>query len=269
MKVKETWKPVTISGMTGILMGAGTMYGMQAFDHTGEEPTTPSAEGMLKVTNTDDAASFKEAFDNARAELGPGGVFSWHGNIYNTYTAEEWQGMSDADKQQFASRVKPLINTSDVATSSENITEDVTVAETESEDVVDNVAEVVPDEVVDEKADNFASVEEANAVYGNVTAWDDLTGENNDVRIIGYKDIEISNGQTVTMQGLEVNGQRVAIIDVDKDGEPDLAMSDLNHNYQMDEGEVIDLHTGEALTFTNENYAVDANDIDMVNSGVI
>ena len=269
MNVKESWKPVTISGTTGILMGAGTMYGMQIFDHTGEEPTTPSAEGKLKVTNTDDGVSFKEAFDTARAEQGPGGVFTWRGNIYNTYTADEWQGMSDADKQQFASRVKPFVNTSDVATSSENVTEDVTVAETGTEEVDENVVEVVPKEVVEEKADDVAPVEETDTAHENVTSWDDLTGENNDVRIIGYKDIEISNGKTVTMQGLEVNGQRVAIIDIDKDGEPDLAMSDLNHNFQMDEGEVIDLHTGEALTFTNEEYTANTNDIDMVDGGVL
>ena len=27
--VKENWKPVTISGMTGILMGAGSLYASQ------------------------------------------------------------------------------------------------------------------------------------------------------------------------------------------------------------------------------------------------
>ena len=43
----------------------------------------------LKTTVSSDDQSFSEAFNTARAELGPGGVFSWHGNLYNTYTAEE------------------------------------------------------------------------------------------------------------------------------------------------------------------------------------
>jgi hypothetical protein len=47
------------------------------------------------------------------------------------------------------------------------------------------------------------------------------------------------------------------VIDVDKDGDPDFAMTDLNHNNQMDEGEVIDLHTGEAVAFTNEDPVID------------
>jgi hypothetical protein len=75
----------------------------------------------------------------------------------------------------------------------------------------------------------------------------------------------LENGRTVTVQELEVNGQRVAVIDVDQDGEADLAMTDLNNNQQMDEGEVIDLHTGEAVNFTNDNdnveYTADTFDI--------
>ncbi len=33
--------------------------------------------------------SFSEAFSNARQELGAGGVFSWNGQSYNTFYAEE------------------------------------------------------------------------------------------------------------------------------------------------------------------------------------
>ena len=35
--------------------------------------------------------------------------------------------------------------------------------------------------------------------------------------------------------------------------EPDFALSDSNQNRQYDEGEVIDLHTGEPVNFTNDN----------------
>ena len=69
------------------------------------------------------------------------------------------------------------------------------------------------------------------------------------------------------MQELEINGQRVAVIDVDKDGDPDLAMTDLNHNQQMDEGEVIDLHTGEAISFVDDDSAIDnVPDLDTFNA---
>lgn len=255
MKTNGIWKPVTISGVTGILMGAGTVYGVQAFAHTNDETAVPSVDEKLKVTNADDGVSFKDAFDTARAELGPGGVFTWRGNIYNTYTADEWKSMTDEERELFANRVKPEISSADVDTS--NVTEDATLTETTNETDDVTIAEATND------------VEETTAATANATSWDELVNDDNDVRIIGYKDVEISNGQTVTVQGLEVNGQRVAVIDVDKDGEADYAMSDLNHNFQMDEGEVIDLHTGESVSFTNDDYAANTNDIDIIDGGAI
>ena len=82
------------------------------------------------------------------------------------------------------------------------------------------------------------------------------TGED-DVRVVGYGEVTLDNGQNVTVQEMDINGQRVAVIDVDQDGEADYAMSDINHNRQMDEGEVIDLHTGETVSFTNDEEPAD------------
>jgi len=48
-----------------------------------------------------DEMSFRDAFANARADVGPGGVFSWHGNEYSTYTSEEWNAMTVEEQNQF------------------------------------------------------------------------------------------------------------------------------------------------------------------------
>lgn len=53
------------------------------------------------VANVDDGLSFSEAFAQARAEVGPGGVFEWHGRLYNTYYANEWNSMSPAQRGGF------------------------------------------------------------------------------------------------------------------------------------------------------------------------
>ena len=45
--------------------------------------------------------TFAEAFQSARAQVGPGGVFEWHGGVYGTYTADEWNAMSAEDKAAF------------------------------------------------------------------------------------------------------------------------------------------------------------------------
>ena len=49
----------------------------------------------------DDSMSFNEAFAAARREVGPGGLFVWHGNTYGTYYANEWNAMSPADHDQY------------------------------------------------------------------------------------------------------------------------------------------------------------------------
>lgn len=219
---------------------------------------------VLKVTAGNDDVSFKAAFDAARAELGPGGVFTWHGNVYNTYTANEWQHMAHEEKFLFANRVKPLVNDSDAQKEPELPTEDVaaakvteveeaTIVEEEETDDVEASVTIEEDVVVAEEV----TVNEGEAPTSSVASWDDLTDGDNDVRIISFGDVELGEGHTVATQELEVNGQRVAIIDVDKDGTADIAMSDLNHNQAMDEGEVIDLQTGEALSFTNNDYDAD------------
>lgn len=235
MEKKETWKPVTIGGLTGILMGAGSVYGAQKLiSEAGDDVQSANSTEGVRCVNTNDDLSFAEAFNVARTELGPGGVFTWHGNIYNTYTAEEWQAMTENEQKEFAEEVNPEVSPSDL---------DIA----EIEDVAADGEDVLSTEDI--------QTEQPREDVAQATTWNDIVQEENDVRVIGYGDVDIADGRSVTMQELEVNGQRVAIVDVDKDGDPDIAMTDLNQNHEMDEGEVIDLHTGEAVSFTNDDMS--------------
>jgi len=283
MTTKETWKPVTIGGVTGILMGAGAIGGLQALASSSNEviPGVPE-DSPLKTTVINDSMSFGEAFDTARAQLGPGAVFTWHGHIFNTYTKAEWDAMPHPAKEELSEQVKPektvdQIDTDQIATDqiavnttpaddlTENHTKEQSQEDTpikeETKEVADKGSAPVEEPLVEkpkEQPDEDVTIsknQEGNAQFVQETTWDELTKEENDVRILGYKELELEDGTSFVMQGIDINGQRVAVIDVDKDGEPDIAMADLNHNLQMDEGEVIDLHTGDAITFTNDDTA--------------
>lgn len=61
--------------------GSGDLAPHQAFN-----PNTAPMASAGTVTND---MSFTEAFAAAREELGPGGVFAWQGQYYNTFYAEE------------------------------------------------------------------------------------------------------------------------------------------------------------------------------------
>lgn len=139
------WHAVTISGVAGILMGAGAMYATEAFANTetlgeespkveteettvetsgeeasvvasGTEGTAPTSHiapntDELHVATVDQSLSFGQAFAAARAEVGPGGVFHWHGGVFNTYYLDEWNQMSPAERASFAKVVQPEIQT--------------------------------------------------------------------------------------------------------------------------------------------------------------
>jgi len=268
--MKETWKPVTISGMTGILMGAGTMFASQKLS-SDEMPVVESSEKPLLEASVEGSQSFREAFQAARAELGPGSVFRWHGNIYNTYTAEEWNAMSAEEKNLFAQRVKPEVSPADIDTNEIAETESASAADVQvvSDQQETDAIEEVPQEtvavvkseeseltdvdvqIVPDQQETDALSEKAK-VTASVTNTDD-----DDVRVIGYGDIDLNDGRSIAVEELEINGQRVAVIDVDKDGVGDFAMSDLNHNQLADNGEVIDLHTGGVVSFNSEQTSME------------
>lgn len=62
------------------------------------------------ATNVNDSMSFNEAFAAARHEVGAGGVFVWHGREYNTYYSEEWNAMSQEEKDDYLSNVNHTLS---------------------------------------------------------------------------------------------------------------------------------------------------------------
>ena len=117
--------------------------------------------------------------------------------------------MSDDDKDQFAEEVNPEISPEDIDTDE--------IAENESAQDEDTDVTVAEDATTNEP-------ELATASEPSVESDDD------DVRVVGFGEVQLANGQNVTVQELDYNGQRVAVIDLDQDGTPDVAMSDLNNN---------------------------------------
>lgn len=59
---------------------------------------------VAETTSNDQ--SFDDAFAAARAELGPGGVFEWRGQVYGTYFKEEWEAMDDNQQQAYWSSIE-------------------------------------------------------------------------------------------------------------------------------------------------------------------
>lgn len=100
------WQPVLMGGIPGILIGAVGMHGIQeAMAQSVVEPedVPEGIDGEVHVAHsvTNDM-SFSEAFASARAEVGAGGAFVWHGNVYGTYRADdaEWMEMTAEERAE-------------------------------------------------------------------------------------------------------------------------------------------------------------------------
>lgn len=188
------------------------------------------SDGALPVADSvNDSMSFSEAFSAARAEVGPGGVFEWRGNVYNTYYAEEWNNMSEEDKSEFVNHLS------------------LTEIEDEPEPSGDVVEIVVADDVDTNETIEVSPVNEENPEP--------------EVQVYGvYHDDEYDMNVGVA----SIDDQEVLFIDADGDGENFEYMAcDIDENGQIDEGEIVDISEYEmpvdSLMIDNSQMAYDDN----------
>lgn len=241
----ETWKSVTIGGVTGILMGAGGLYALNAVAANGEpeKPIVPGAVKTndvtgIKVAQVTDEMSFGEAFATARQAVGGGGgVFHWRGNVYNTFTKEEWNAMTPAERNEFAREAQPEITAEanlhphrvnthhDVADNDHNNTGGQKVKEHE------NTA----------KGGKTQENEEIAKGGGKKTADDDdIKGDypnDDDIHVVGRD---------------EVDGHSVAFVDITGNGETDVAIIDVDNDKQLSEADILIDNEGNAMTLGGE-----------------
>lgn len=241
----QTWKRVAIGGVAGILFGTVSAVGATAAYHhfanndepqpeTDDVPVMPEEDGHytmengLQVAEVDDSMSFGEAFAAARAEVGPGGVFVWHGGVYGTYLENEWNSMSAAERNEFAQLSQPAIEQE--APIHHQPHDDVDVVYHDPEVRIHNTS-------------------------------NDISQNDDDVQIVGVEEVTLADGSTATMAQANVDGHDVYMVDVDQDGVFDVAAMDVNGNGQLDDNEIMDISSqgvtmnGTASTVSNDGMS--------------
>lgn len=93
--VSGIWKRASITAAGGVLIGSASSMLMSMNPvELDVKVNNETADGEIEVIpSAEKDMPFNEAFASARAELGPGSYFEWHGNVYSTCTAEEWNEM--------------------------------------------------------------------------------------------------------------------------------------------------------------------------------
>lgn len=228
------WKEVLVGGVSGIALGAaGTLFASSipldaSAETTEDENANPEGETAnanataQMATGVNDSMSFSAAFSAARAEVGAGGVFEWHGNLYSTYTADEWNNMDDAARNEFAESIHWDGPSHEyVASNHSHSTHSSHTTNAES---------------VHQTANTTTNTAQNSQTPGKED------GESPDVEIIGVDHANIDGEHDSIIGSASINGQAVYFIDVDgQDDEFELMVADTNGNQQIDEGEVVDI----------------------------
>ncbi len=233
----NTWKRVAIAGTSAIVLGAGTIAATRLFSHDEVAADGNEAGGELHVAEVDQNQSFADAFADAREQVGEGGVFHWHGNVYSTYTSEEWDSLTPAERDAFAQQVQPEI--ADEAQNPTGVEHTAHHTETHHEQP-EAQSDKQPAEH-DQPAGHTEQHEQHDQPTGGTahTAGAEGGGHEPEVHFLGVETGEIE-GQPVNVGHMSVDDVHVALIDVDNDRVFDVSIADTNRNNQFDEQDRIE-----------------------------
>ena len=218
---KAGWKKVAIGSAAGILLGAGAIYAVSGEEKQDAASTasSPTADKQpVKVGEVSEDMSFTDAFNSARAQVGPGGVFHWHGGIYSTYTTDEWDQMTAESRESYAQTVKPEIKAGEMENA--YVAEAHTVAHSHvaDHDDVQPVSHESAQATVQQQTDVEPAYVAASQSHQEATTSDD------DVHVVA--------------QGT-VQGHAAAAVDLNGDGDADVAVIDVNDNQVLDDPDVV------------------------------
>jgi len=243
------WQSVLVGGVPGILIGAfgrDIIEDIHAKDPKESDPAGPDQQDepmdetpseILEAHSVTDDMSFSEAFAAARAEVGPGGAFVWHGQVYGTYRGDdpEWQEMSDEARTEHSQEILSQVHPAPY-TPTENEPEIVPAPATEDSSEIEDVTPVAE------------TTEDANDI---------------DVHILGVGELQAPDG-SVAQVGVGTIDDHVAVFaDTDGDNEVDTVLIDTNDNARLDYDEIYDA-TGSGITMEELQNSVEPSVTDVM-----
>lgn len=181
-----------------------------------EEAIVATATGV-RVAQVSDDMSFSQAFADARAQVGPGGVFEWHGRAYGTYYKDEWDQMTPAERAEY----QASIDYNDVLSDS---------AEAQHHnDVAQHNAHGSNAHLPSHSSSHHSSHEDHQAQADPAYDTQNVETDDVDVRVleVGQTDLN-EDGIPENAAVLEISGRQVLIVDVDQDGTADAAFRENN-----------------------------------------
>ncbi len=238
--LSDTQKKALMNGtlvIGGIITG-GALHAMYNKDQgLVEHDFAPIEESVVTTINDApevcasvyDEMSFGDAFSTARADVGAGGVFEWKGNLYNTYTEEEWDAFTAEDQGQYVDAITPIVqeqNNVVIASAEPTVIEADPVVEESTEETIEEAEEVAEIESEDEldlndllatpvikgKDLDHDNVIDAIAIDKNNDGYADVVAI--DLNADGYADIVGENlDDDIDLDVIIIEGGKVGVAD--------------------------------------------------------
>ena len=219
------WQSVLVGGVPGILIGSAGTIGVEAIANSSsaeeqgeaiqEEATTmETVTEIHEAHSVTDEMSFSEAFASARAEVGPGGAFSWRGHVYGTYRGDdpEWQEMSDEDRAAHSQDILSQVHAAPYTPT-------------------ENEPEIVPAPAPKDSNE----IEDVNPV-----AETDEDANDIDVHILGVGEVQAPDGSVAQVGVGTIDDHAAVFADTDGDDVVDTVLIDANDNRHVDHDEIYD-----------------------------
>lgn len=222
------WGKVAVAGAVGLTVGGvATFAAKQGKEEQPVEADHPEwvDDAVPVAENVSDDMSFQQAFDVARAEVGSGGVFEWRGNIYSTFTEGEWDAMTAEEKAEYGSHFDWHGDTSYTAQEQQPAPH----AEEQQQPAEQHHTEPEPKPHVAENKPEPKADEPTPVKHDEPVA---------EVEVLGVvHDDELD----VTVGGIIIDGQEVALIDMDNDNTFDILVADVDGNGEISDDEIVDI----------------------------
>lgn len=180
------------------------------------DPEPPVAD-EIPHAHVSDSMSFSEAFAAARAEVGPGGSFTWHGKVYGTYYKNEWDSMSSEEQRDFQM----------AAINGEHST-----APGHEASQANNYAYAKP-------VDPVPAEEPYEEPKGQeVTLVDPEPVSDDEVRVLGIDQVMDEDGQLHEAALIDFGGNVAMVVDTDGDNVYDVMAADFNGDGEITPDEI-------------------------------
>lgn len=257
-----SWRPVVIGGVSGIALGGVMAEAIAITSHkscneeNGETALTEVdgfalVDNSIPVAQVSDTMSFSDAFNSAHGQVGPGGVFVWHGQVYSTFTEDEWNCMTYVERKEFGSHIHIQYDESSLVSSQSTV---------QTPHIEENSSSILQQEEYNgaqepQEALAQQSINTIGIPVKNENVIDGVSPVGPKVEVLSYETVSNENGGQLDIAVVSVDGKEMGVYDINQDGTADLLAVDANNNQRIEDNEIHDISSeGLSMQYLHDEY---------------